>query len=82
MGFDVGGIAPWALMVGGPPRGRAEPMHRHYRPASADRRVWARKLRGSKIERSTDLRACIEDRLAMGWSPQQIAGQLELENAE
>src|SRR5512132_4318129 len=53
-----------------------------YRPDSADRRAWARKLRGSKIERSTDLRACIEDRLAMGWSPQQIAGRMELENAE
>src|SRR5512144_1620187 len=46
-----------------------------YRPDSADRRAWARKLRGSKIERSTDLRACIEDRLAMGWSPQQTAGR-------
>ena len=53
-----------------------------YRPDSADRRAWARKLRGSKIERTTDLRACIEDRLAMGWSPQQIAGRMELENAE
>ena len=53
-----------------------------YRPDSADRRAWARKLRGSKIERSTDLRACIEDRLAMGWSPQQIAGRMELENTE
>ena len=82
MGFDVGGIAPWASPFDDPPRGRAEPMHRHYRPASADRRVWACKRRGSKIERSPDLCACIEDRLAMGWSPQQIAGQLELENAE
>src|SRR5512144_2784013 len=53
-----------------------------YRPDSADRRAWARKLRGSKIERSPHLRACIEDRLAMGWSPQQIAGRMDLENAE
>ena len=42
-----------------------------YRPDSAARRAWARKLRGSKIERSTRLRAQVEDRLAMGWSPEQ-----------
>src|SRR5512143_3806503 len=53
-----------------------------YRPDGADRRAWARKLRGSKIERSIPLRACIEDRLAMGWSPQQIAGRMDLEKAE
>ena len=39
-----------------------------YRPDSAARRAWARKLRGSRLERSTRLRAHVEDRLAMGGS--------------
>jgi IS30 family transposase len=38
-------------------------------------------LRGSKIERSTRLRAYVEDRLAMGWSPEQIAGRMEREGS-
>jgi transposase, IS30 family len=33
-----------------------------YRPDSAARRAWARKLRGSKIARSTRLCAHVEDR--------------------
>ena len=48
------------------------------RPDSARRRAWARKLRGSKIVRSTHLGAHVEDRLCMGWSPEQIAGRMEL----
>jgi len=48
-----------------------------YRPDSADRRAWARKLRGSRIERSTRLNEHVRDRLAMGWSPEQIAGRME-----
>jgi len=35
-------------------------------PDSAERRAWARKLRGSKIERSTRLGEHVRDRLAMG----------------
>jgi transposase, IS30 family len=50
-----------------------------YRPDSAERRAWARKLRGSKIARSTCLRTHVEDRLAMGWSPEQIAGRMEFD---
>ena len=53
-----------------------------YRPDSAARRAWARKLRGSRIGRSTRLREHVEDRLAMGWSPEQIAGRMELEEGE
>src|SRR5690242_1296931 len=53
-----------------------------YRPDSAERRAWARKLRGSKIARSTRLRAHVENRLAMGWSPEQIAGRMELDGSE
>jgi len=36
-----------------------------YRPDSAARRAWARKLRGSRIMRSTRLRTHVEGRLAM-----------------
>ena len=53
-----------------------------YRPDSAGRRAWARKLPGSRIARSTPLRAHVEDRLAMGWSPEQIAGRMEIDGAE
>jgi IS30 family transposase len=53
-----------------------------YRPDGAGRRAWARKLRGSKIVRSTRLRVHVEDRLAMGWSPEQIAGRMELDGSE
>lgn len=53
-----------------------------YRPDSADRRAWVRKLRGSKIQRSIHLRDHVEDRLAMGWSPEQIAGRMELDTME
>ena len=38
---------------------------RRNRCADIYRRVWARKLRGSKITRSTRLRTYVEDRLAM-----------------
>jgi IS30 family transposase len=50
-----------------------------YRPDSADRMAWVRKLRGSKIQRSTHLGDYVGDRLAMGWSPEQIAGRMELD---
>src|SRR5512132_1462289 len=53
-----------------------------YRPDSADRRAWARKLRGSRIGRSIRLRTYVEDRLAMGWSPEQIAGRMEREEKD
>lgn len=53
-----------------------------YTPEGASRKAWARKLRGSRILRSTRLRAHVEGRLAMGWSPEQIARRMELEGAE
>lgn len=53
-----------------------------YRPDGAGRLAWARKLRGSRIGRSTRLRTHIEDRLAMGWTPEQIVGRMELEEVE
>ena len=51
-----------------------------YRPESADRMAWVRKLRSSKIERSIELRDYVGDCLAMGWSPEQIAGRMELDS--
>ena len=48
-----------------------------YRPESADRRAWARKLRGSKIERSTHLSDHVQCHLAMGWTPEMISERME-----
>src|SRR5512140_2712729 len=53
-----------------------------YKPASADRIALSRRRRSSRIERSSPLRSYVCDRLAMGWSPEQIAGRLELEGSE
>jgi transposase, IS30 family len=53
-----------------------------YLPETAHRFAWARRLRGSKIERRSQLGIHVGDRLAMGWSPEQIAGRLRLEAAE
>lgn len=53
-----------------------------YRPDSADRRAWARKLRGSKIERSIHLSNHIRNHLAMGWTPEIIARRMELDEEE
>lgn len=53
-----------------------------YLSDTADRRAWVRRVRGSRVERSTRLSAHIEDRLAMGWSPEQIAGRMELDEVE
>ena len=50
-----------------------------YRADSADRIAWVRKLRGSKIQRSTCLRDYVGDRLAMGWSPEEVAGRMALD---
>ena len=53
-----------------------------YRPDSADRRAWARKRRGSRIARSTRLSTHVADCLALGWSPEQIAGRMKREGLE
>jgi hypothetical protein len=41
--------------------------------------AWVRKLRGPKIQRSTRLRDYVGNCLAMGWSPEEIAGRMELD---
>lgn len=47
-----------------------------YRPAYADQQCRARRWSGSKLERNSVLREKVLDRLARGWSPEQVAGQL------
>ena len=53
-----------------------------YRPGSADRIALSRRRRSSKLERLNLLGTAVRDRLAMGWSPEQIAGRLKLEGSE
>ncbi|MBD3660615.1 MAG: IS30 family transposase [Arenibacter algicola] len=53
-----------------------------YKPASADRMAMSRRRRLSRIERLSPLRTYVDDRLAMGWSPEQITGRLRLEGSE
>ena len=52
-----------------------------YKPAHADEQAWARRWRGSRMERQPELQRHVLDRLAMGWSPEQVAGRLTLENS-
>ena len=51
-----------------------------YRPAYAGEQAWARRWRGSRLARQPELRRIVLNRLAMGWSPEQVAGRLTLEN--
>ena len=51
-----------------------------YDPLYAAERSWARRWRGSRLGRQPDLQHAVLDRLAMGWSPQQVAGRLALEH--
>jgi IS30 family transposase len=53
-----------------------------YKPASADRIAYSRCRRRSRIERLSPLRDHVDDHLAMGWSPEQIAGRLRLQGSE
>jgi transposase, IS30 family len=50
-----------------------------YRPAYADEQAWARRWSGSRLERDDELREAVLDRLAGGWSPEQVAGRLARE---
>src|SRR6185437_1864155 len=45
-----------------------------------DRRTRARRWTGSRLEREPDLRRAVMERLASGWSPEQVAGRLALEH--
>jgi transposase, IS30 family len=50
-----------------------------YRPAYAQAQASARRWSGSRLERDDTLRDAVLDRLACGWSPEQIAGRLARE---
>ncbi len=50
-----------------------------YRPAYAQAQTDARRWSGSRLERDDALREIILDRLASGWSPEQVAGRLARE---
>lgn len=53
-----------------------------YKPARADHMAYCRCKKGLKLERLKSLQHHIRDRLAMGWSPEQIAGRLRREGAQ
>jgi len=53
-----------------------------YNPISAGRMAMARRKRRSRIECRNLLMGHVDDHLAMGWSPEQIAGRLRLDGAD
>jgi IS30 family transposase len=53
-----------------------------YKPARADIMAQVRCDRCCKLQRLSALREHVHDRLAMGWSPEQIAGRLRLERSK
>jgi IS30 family transposase len=50
-----------------------------YKPTFAQQQTQARRWTGSRLEREPGLRRAVEQRLAKGWSPEQIAGRLARE---
>jgi len=51
-----------------------------YKPAWADDQAWSRRWKGSRLARRPLLRKTVLNLLAMGWSPEQVAGRLALEH--
>jgi len=51
-----------------------------YKPGYAQEQARARRWSGSRLEREPDLRKTVLDRLKSGWSPEQVAGRLKLDN--
>ncbi|MBL8651389.1 MAG: IS30 family transposase, partial [Sphingopyxis sp.] len=47
-----------------------------YQPGYAQAQAEARRWTGTRLERDDSLREAILDRLAQGWSPEQVAGRL------
>src|SRR5215471_8213593 len=54
-------------------------VHVGYQPTYAGKQAWARRWRGSRLERRSELRDVVLERLRQGHSPQQVAGRLRLE---
>lgn len=51
-----------------------------YRPAYANEQAKARRWIGCKLERNAGLRSAVLERLGLGWSPEQVAGRLEVDS--
>ena len=51
-----------------------------YDPSYACELSWSRRWRGSKLERHPKLRKFVLERLAMGWSPEQVASWMRSQN--
>jgi transposase, IS30 family len=51
-----------------------------YKPSYAHEQAKARRWAGSRLEREPALRRAVLDRLARGWSPEQVAGRLAREH--
>ena len=58
------------------------PRTARYRPAYAAEQAAARRWRGSRLERDAVLQRRVLERLALGWSPRQVAGRLAREQGE
>lgn len=52
-----------------------------YKPVYADDLAWGRRWQGSMLVRQPDLRQAVLNRLAMGWSPEQVSGRLAHEQS-
>src|SRR5262249_46481141 len=50
-----------------------------YKPSYAHERTKARRWAGSRLQRDPALRHAVLERLASGWSPEQVAGRLARE---
>ncbi len=50
-----------------------------YKPSYAQQQTKARRWAGSRLDRDPDLRRVVLERLAKGWSPEQVAGRLSRE---
>jgi IS30 family transposase len=50
-----------------------------YKPSYAQEQTQARRWSGSRLDREPDLRRAVLERLARGWSPEQVAGRLKRE---
>jgi IS30 family transposase len=49
-----------------------------YQPAQADDRAWARRWRGSRLDRNAVLRDTVLQQLRRGWSPEQVVGHFRV----
>jgi IS30 family transposase len=58
---------------------KRNPSREGYKPTFAQEQTRARRWAGSRLDRDPDLRRAVLERLAEGWSPEQVAGRLARE---